>query len=67
MPTGRVKFFNDKRGFGFIVPDETGPEVFVHISALEETGLTYLREGQIVSYEVERKARGPTAVNIRLV
>lgn len=69
MPTGRVKFFNDKRGFGFIVPDVAGPDVFVHVSALEEVGLMFLHEGQRVQYDVEqdRKGRGPKAVNIIVI
>lgn len=69
MPTGRVKFFNDKRGFGFIVPDTAGPDVFVHVSAVEESGLTFLREGQRVQYDVEpdRRGKGPKAVNIILI
>jgi CspA family cold shock protein len=69
MPTGRVKFYNEKRGFGFIVPDEAGPDVFVHVSSLEEVGLSYLREGQHVEYDVEpdRRGKGPKAVNVSVI
>lgn len=52
MATGTVKWFNATKGFGFIQPDEGGPDVFVHISAVERAGLRDLQEGQKVSYEV---------------
>ena len=49
--TGTVKFFNQSKGFGFITPDEGGTDVFVHISALEQSGIPILDEGMRVSYE----------------
>ncbi len=52
MPTGIVKWFNPSKGFGFIVPDEGGNDVFIHISAVERAGLTSLNEGQRVEYEL---------------
>ncbi len=52
MPTGTVKWFNAQKGFGFIQPDSGGPDVFVHISAVERAGLSGLAEGQKVSYEM---------------
>jgi len=52
-----VKWFNATKGFGFIQPDEGGPDVFVHISAVERAGLGSLNEGQKISYEVERDQR----------
>ncbi len=52
MPTGIVKWFNPTKGFGFIVPDEGGNEVFVHISTVERAGLTNLNDGQRVEYEL---------------
>ena len=52
MATGTVKWFNAQKGFGFIQPDEGGPDVFVHISAVERAGLNDLREGQKISYEI---------------
>ena len=52
MPTGTVKWFNAQKGFGFIQPEAGGPDVFVHISAVERAGLNGLNEGQKVSFEV---------------
>ncbi|MGL4240136.1 MAG: cold-shock protein [Beijerinckiaceae bacterium] len=52
MATGTVKWFNGTKGFGFIQPDQGGPDVFVHISAVERAGLRGLNEGQKVSYEL---------------
>jgi len=57
MSTGTVKWFNGTKGFGFIQPDEGGPDVFVHISAVERAGLGTLNEGQKITYEVERDKR----------
>ncbi len=57
MATGTVKWFNGQKGFGFIQPDNGGPDVFVHISAVERAGLSSLNEGQKVSYELEKDNR----------
>ena len=67
MPTGTVKWFNGQKGFGFITPDEGGPDVFVHISAIEASGLRTLVDGQKVTFDVEpdRMGKGPKAVNLR--
>jgi CspA family cold shock protein len=54
MPTGTVKWFNATKGFGFIQPDNGGPDAFVHISAVERSGLGEIVEGQKVSYDMER-------------
>ena len=54
MTTGIVKWFNPTKGFGFIQPDAGGADVFVHISAVERAGMTYLVEGQKLGYEMER-------------
>ena len=54
MPVGTVKWFNSTKGYGFIQPDNGGPDVFVHISAVERSGLGNLVEGQKVSYEEQR-------------
>ncbi len=69
MPTGSVKWFNGTKGFGFICPDEGGPDVFVHISAVERSGLSQLNEGQKVSFELEMdKRKGKSAaVNLKEV
>ena len=52
MQTGIVKWFNAQKGFGFIEPSSGGPDVFVHISAVERAGMTGLNEGQKISYEI---------------
>ena len=57
MATGTVKWFNATKGFGFIQPESGGPDVFVHISAVERAGLRGLNEGQTVSYELEQDKR----------
>ena len=57
MTTGVVKWFNPTKGFGFIQPDEGGSDVFVHISAVERSGLGSLHEGQKISFELERDQR----------
>lgn len=67
MANGTVKWFNGQKGYGFIQPEEGGSDVFVHISAVERAGLSTLREGQRVSYELERGRNGKTsAVNLRV-
>ena len=65
MATGTVKFFNTTRGFGFISPEDGSKDVFVHISAVEQSGMTTLNEGQKVTFDVESDARGPKAVNLQ--
>ena len=62
--TGRVKWFDAKKGFGFIAPDDGGTDVFVHATALERAGMNGLREGQKVSFDTAKDQRsGKTAVN----
>ncbi|MGE5539241.1 MAG: cold-shock protein [Gemmatimonas sp.] len=66
MSTGTVKWFNPTKGYGFIQPEDGSKDVFVHISAVERAGLGNLREGQRVSYELERGREGKTsAVNLK--
>ncbi len=67
MTTGTVKFFNATKGFGFITPDDGGPDVFVHISAVERAGLGTLADGQKVSFDaVLDKRKGKSAAeNLR--
>ncbi len=68
MPTGVVKWFNSEKGYGFIAPDDDGPDVFVHISAVERSGLPTLSEGQIVEYQTEVQRNGKTAaINLKRV
>ena len=61
MPTGKVKWFNGQKGYGFVQPDEGGNDVFVHISAVQKSGLGDLREGQKISYELEQGRSGKMA------
>ncbi len=65
MATGTVKFFNTTRGFGFIAPDDGSKDIFVHISAVQQSEIEYLVEGQKVGFDVEEESRGPKAVNLR--
>jgi len=69
MPTGKVKWFNGQKGFGFIEPEDGGNDVFVHISAVERAGLTGLAEGQKVSYELaaDRRSGKSSADQLRVV
>ncbi len=66
MATGTVKFFNTTKGFGFITPDEGGSDVFVHITAVEQSGMAGLADGQRVSFDTEPdpRGKGPKAVNL---
>jgi cold shock protein len=61
MTTGTVKFFNENKGYGFISPDGGGTDAFVHISALERSGMRTLRENQRVTYELQEDRRGKMA------
>ena len=67
--TGTVKFFNSSKGFGFITPQGGSKDVFVHVSALEQAGISHLTDGQQVSFEVEpdRMGKGPKAVKLQLI
>ncbi len=66
--TGTVKFFNQTKGYGFITPDEGGKDVFVHISAVERSGLPALDEGMRVAFETEPdpRGKGPKAINLSM-
>jgi CspA family cold shock protein len=68
MATGTVKWFNDQKGYGFIQPDQGGKDVFVHISAVERSGLSGLAEGMKVSYEVQadRRTGKESATNLKI-
>lgn len=57
MQVGTVKFYNEQKGFGFIAPDNGGPDVFVHATALERAGMRSLREGQKVTFDTEKDRR----------
>lgn len=60
MQEGTVKFFNEEKGFGFIIPSDGGSEIFVHVSGITES----IRENDVVRYKVEEGRRGPTATNV---
>ncbi len=57
MATGTVKWFNTTKGYGFIAPEDGGRDVFVHVSAVERSGIGSIHEGQKLSYEIERDRR----------
>ncbi|MGL4489718.1 MAG: cold-shock protein [Rhizobiaceae bacterium] len=67
--TGTVKFFNQDKGFGFITPDGGAKDVFVHISAVQGSGLNGLSDGQKVSFDTEpdKRGKGPKAINLQLL
>jgi len=64
MPEGKVKWFNEQKGYGFIEMDEGG-DLFVHYSAIQAEGFKTLQEGQRVSFEVEEGQKGPAAANVK--
>ena len=65
---GHVKFFNAAKGYGFITPDDGGADSFVHISAVEQSGLTTLNEGAAITFDVEpdKKGKGPKAIDLKV-
>jgi cold shock protein len=67
MSSGTVKWFNEQKGYGFIQPDDGGKDIFVHISAVQRSGLQGLRDGQKVSYELQadRRTGKMAAVNLQ--
>ena len=64
MAIGVVKFFNATKGFGFISPEDGGKDIFVHVSAVEASGMRSLMDGQRVSFDVQADKKGPKAVNL---
>jgi len=65
MATGTVKWFNTQKGYGFIQPDQGGKDVFVHISAVERSGIGNVTEGQKVSFDTETQNGKTSAVNLK--
>jgi CspA family cold shock protein len=64
MSTGKVKWFNESKGYGFIEPDGGGRDVFVHYSAIQGEGYKTLSEGQMVEFEITQGEKGPQAANV---
>ena len=62
---GKVKWFNPTKGYGFISPNDSTKDVFVHSSAVRDAGLSGLTEGDSITFEVEEGAKGPSAVNLQ--
>jgi CspA family cold shock protein len=67
MASGVLKFFNPEKGFGFIKPDDGSADIFVHISALQDSGIQDIREGQKLIFDTEpdRRGKGPKAINLQ--
>jgi CspA family cold shock protein len=64
MSTGKVKWFNESKGYGFIEPDGGGRDVFVHYSAIQGEGYKTLSEGQVVEFDITQGEKGPQAANV---
>jgi CspA family cold shock protein len=67
MATGTVKWFDQKKAYGFITPDNGGQDIFVHITAIEQAGLRTLEEGNKISFDLESNKGRNSAVNLQLI
>jgi len=67
MPSGKVKWFNSKKGYGFITEDKTERDIFLHISALEKSRLRILKEDQKISFDIKEEKEKLQAVNLKKV
>ena len=65
MAQGKVKWFNDSKGYGFITPDDGSKDVFVHHQAIQAEGFRSLQEGDVVQYDVTEGPKGPQAANVK--
>jgi CspA family cold shock protein len=65
MPTGKVKWFNDEKGFGFVTQEGVGEDIFVHHTAIKMEGFRTLKQGEIVEFEIRKDEKGLKAVNVR--
>tara|TARA_B100000963_G_scaffold308424_1_gene283904 strand:+ start:321 stop:539 length:219 start_codon:yes stop_codon:yes gene_type:complete len=65
MPSGKVKWFNSKKGYGFITDDETNKDIFLHVSALEQSKLRVLKEEQKIVYDIKEEKNKLQAINIK--
>ena len=65
MTTGKVKWFNSRKGYGFISPNDGGKDVFVHVTALEQSGINYLDEGDSVTFEISEDKGKMKAINLK--
>jgi CspA family cold shock protein len=64
---GTVKWYNGRKGFGFVARDEGGPDIFLHASAVKAAGLRYVNEGEKYSFELEDGPKGPSAINLKKI
>ena len=62
---GKVKWFNGSKGYGFIERDDKEKDVFIHMSAVKDSGVDYLDEGDVLSFDIEDGQKGPSAVNLK--
>jgi CspA family cold shock protein len=67
MPTGKVKWFNSKKGYGFITDDKTEKDIFLHVSALEESKLKMLKEEQQLEFEIKKENEKLQAINLKKI
>ena len=67
MPSGKIKWFNSKKGYGFITDDETNKDIFLHVSSLEESKLRILREEQKIEFDIKEEKNKLQAINIKKI
>jgi len=67
MPSGKIKWFNSKKGYGFITDDKTNKDIFLHVSALEESKLRVLKEEQKIKFDIKEEKNKLQAINIKKI